>query len=113
MSFKIKLVMFIFSVLLIILTCRNLKKDKMPVKYAIIWFSAAILILFVSLLPNFLTFISSLLGFEAMSSMVIGMMLVILLIISMVLTIIVSNQKKMITTLIQEVSLLKEKNNGK
>lgn len=109
MSFKIKLVMFIFSIILILLVCYILKKEKMPVKYSIIWFSSALIILLVSIVPGFLTGISSFLGFEALSSMITGMMLIILLSISMILTVIVSNQKKVITTLVQEVSLLKEK----
>lgn len=110
MSLKLRIVMFIFSLLLLLLIVRILRKDKMPIKYAIIWIFAFLLMLLVSLVPSFLTAISNLLGFEAMASMVIGMMIVILLIISIILTMIVSSQNKTITTLIQEISLLKEKN---
>ena len=49
-----------------------------------------------------------------MSNMMVGIFIFLLLIITLELTIIVSSQRKKITTLIQEVSLLKEKiDNGK
>ena len=113
MSAKIKIVMFLFSLILFIIISRLLKKEKIPVMYSIIWFFVSFLILLVSIVPSFLTFLATFLGFEAMSSMVIGMMLVLLLTVSIILTMIISNQKKIIISLVQEVSLLKEKTNGK
>lgn len=113
MSLKIRIVMFLFSLILSIIILRLLKKKKIPVMYSIIWFLISFLILLVSIVPSFLSFIANFLGFEAMSSMVIGMMLVLLIIVSIILTMIISNQKQIIISLVQEVSLLKEKTNGK
>ena len=113
MSLKIRIVMLIFAVVLFLTIINLLRKKKIPVMYSIIWFFVSLIILLVSIVPNFLTLVASFIGFEAMSSLIIGIMLVLLIFISIVLTIIVSNQKKIIITLIQEVSLLREKSNEK
>ena len=49
------------------------------------------------------------LGFQTISNLVVGVFIVILFFITISLTVIVSAQKKKITLLIQEVSILKEK----
>lgn len=113
MSIQIRIAIFLFAIFLLLLIISSLKKDKMPIKYSIIWFLTIILILLLSIVPSFLTFISEFFGFEALSSMITGIMLILLIIICMSLTIIVSNQNKKIINLIQEVSILKEKKNGK
>ncbi|MDD3453392.1 MAG: DUF2304 domain-containing protein [Bacilli bacterium] len=111
MSLKIKLGMFFFSIILALFVSYILKKEKMPVKYSIVWYLAAFIILLAAIVPNFLISISSFLGFEALSSMITGLMIIILLSISMVLTVIISNQKRTIVKLIQEVSIIKGKIN--
>ena len=58
-------------------------------------------------LPNALIKIANLVGFQTVSNMVIGVLLVILFFITMSLTVIVSAQKRKITLLVQEISLLK------
>ena len=52
------------------------------------------------------------LGFQTISNLVVGVFIVILFFITISLTVIVSAQKKKITLLIQEVSILKEVVNG-
>ena len=57
--------------------------------------------------PNSLIVLANLVGFQTVSNMVIGVLLVILFFITMSLTVIVSAQKRKITLLVQEISLLK------
>ena len=65
----------------------------------------------VAIFPSGLVFLANSLGFETMSNLVIGIIIGILLFLTMSLTIITSGQRKKITLLIQEVSMLKEKIN--
>jgi hypothetical protein len=84
-----------------------LRKGRVPIKYSLVWFLSAIIIMFVAIFPGILEYFASLMGFITISNMVIGMMIVILLFITMSLTVIVSGQKEKIRLLIQEVSILK------
>lgn len=66
-----------------------------------------LILLFLAIFPNALIKIANLVGFQTVSNMVIGVLLVILFFITMSLTVIVSAQKRKITLLVQEISLLK------
>lgn len=109
MNISLRLGLIIVSLILLLIVLSNLKKEAIPVKYALIWFLSSFIIFLIGLFPGIFIWIANLLGFITMSNMVIGMFIFILLIITMALTIIVSSQKKKITLLIQEVSMLKEK----
>ena len=59
--------------------------------------------------PDVLIWFAYQLGFQTISNLVVGVFIVILFFITISLTVIVSAQKRKITLLIQEVSILKEK----
>ena len=109
MSYNLRLGLIIVALLIFIITLYLLKKDRIPVKYSLVWLFSGLIILFLALIPNLFGLLSDLLGFMTMSNMVVGMIIFILLMITISLTVIVSGQKKKITLLIQEVSMLKEK----
>ena len=108
MSITLRIYLIIFSLFLILLTFFVLRKGRIPEKYSLIWFFIAFIILLVGIVPNFVDLISELLGFEIMANMITAIILLLMTFITMSLTIIVSGQKKKITLLIQEVSLLKK-----
>lgn len=108
MSLTLRITLLIFSLVLIIITTIVLKKDSMPIKYSLLWYLSAFVILLVSIFPVVLELLADLLGFATISNLVIGIIISILLLLTMSLTIITSGQKKKITLLIQEVSILKE-----
>lgn len=109
MSINLRISLIIFSLALIIVTCNILKKGRMPEKYSLLWFFIAIVILFVAIIPTAINFVSTFIGFEAMSNMIIGIVLVLLTFLTLALTIIISGQKKKTTLLIQEISIMKAK----
>lgn len=110
MSVNLRLLLFIFSFISFIIIYRLLKKEKIPVKYSLVWFLSSLVLLIVSLFPYSLEEITKIIGFQTTANLVIGIILALLLIITMVLTIIVSNQNKKITLLIQEISIIKGRN---
>lgn len=109
MSLSLKLDSIIFILFIIILIIILVKKDKISVKYSLVWLLPCILLLIFVLIPGFLTFVTKLSGFQTSSNMIFALLIGFLMIITIALTVIVSKQKEKIRLLIQEVSLLKEK----
>jgi hypothetical protein len=107
MSNSLIITLIIFSIVLFIITTIVLRKGRIPIKYALVWYFSSISLFIVALFPFILEWVASFLGFKTVSNLVVGIIISLLLFITMSLTIIVSGQKKKITLLIQEVSILK------
>ena len=105
---NLRLVVIIFILFLFLLIVYLLRKRKLSTKYAIVWFLAIIVMLFTVLLPDVMKYIANLIGFELLSNMLLCIFIVILLFITLALTIVVSSNKRRITLLIEEVSILKK-----
>ena len=67
-------------------------------------------LLIFTLIPGFLEYLTHLFGFINASNMIFSIFIALLVVLTIVLTMIVSSQDKKIRTLIQEISLLKDKN---
>ena len=113
MALNLRLAVIIFALLLFIITIRILIKGRIPEKYSLIWLGISLIILLVGIVPEFLTSISKIFGFEVMSNMIMGMILFLMVIITMALTVMIAGQKKKTTLLIQEVSILQKELNDK
>ena len=113
MSLELIIRLIVFSLLLFIVTTMILRKGLIPAKYSLLWYFIAFIILLVAIFSNPLEFLANAIGFQTLSNMVIGIILTLLIFLTMSLTIIISTQKKKITLLIQEVSLLKSRNSSK
>ena len=103
---KLKALLILFSCFLIILTLNLVRKGKLPIKYSLVWLSAAGLILLVGIIPEKIGILTNLFGFRASVNFIIGILLVLLMLITLALTLIVSKQKKTIILLIQKIALL-------
>lgn len=112
MSISLIISLITFSIILFIVTTIILKKGRMPEKYSLLWYFISIVIFLVAVFPNGFNFITKKLGFQTLSNMIIGIILVLLTFLTMALTIIVSGQRKKITLLIQELSILKKEIKG-
>ena len=109
MSFKLRISLLLFSAVLAIVTTFVLRKGRIPIKYSLLWYFSSLIIFLVAIFPFIIEFIANILGFTTLSNLITAIIVVILLFLTMSLTIITSGQKKKITLLIQEVSILKEK----
>lgn len=107
MSINLTLGLIIVSFVLFIVIIMILGKRRIPVKYSLVWLFSSFLILLIAIVPQLFQKIAKALGFVTMSNMVIGLFIFILLMITIILTVIVSGQRKKITLLIQEVSMIK------
>lgn len=109
MSTELKITSIISILFLIVLILHYVKKEKILIKYSLVWLLPCIVLLIFVLVPGFLTWTTNALGFQTASNMILTLLVGLLLVITMALTVIVSAQKEQIRLLIQEVSLLKEK----
>ena len=98
----------IFMLTLVIIICYLLRKERISIKYALIWILTIITSLILLIIPNLLEKLSKLLGFELLSNMVLCVFIVILLLMTIALTVMISDQKKIINHLIQEIGILKK-----
>lgn len=108
MSDKLKLILLLISLLMFFKTLNLVKKNKLPVKYSLVWFLSAFVLFFVSCFSNAFAKLSGAIGFQVSASLVIGIFITFLLLITRMLTNIVSEQNKKINILVQEISILKK-----
>lgn len=109
MAISLRILLVIFAIGLFIIILKYISRNKLPIKYSLIWLTTSILIFIVGAFPNFIGLFTEFIGFETTSNFVIGIILILLLMITLILTMIVSNQKRQIELLIQETSMLKVK----
>lgn len=111
MSHTLRVFLLIFSITLFITTFVVVKRGRMPIKYSLLWFFSAFIVLLVAIFPVLVEAVANCLGFITISNLIIGIIIALLLFLTMSLTIISAGQNRKITLLIQEVSSLKEKCN--
>lgn len=107
MKFEIQLVALVFILLLFILVTYYVKKNKISVKYSIVWYLCMVILALFTIFPNILGYVTNLVGIEVSSNFIFAFMIGVLFIITLSLTIIVSEQQEKIKQLVQEISILK------
>lgn len=107
MKFEIQLVALVFILILFLLVIYYVKKNKISVKYSIVWFLCLFILTLFTIFPNLLGFVTNLVGIQVSSNFIFAFMIGVLFIITLSLTIIVSEEQEKIKQLVQEVSILK------
>ena len=107
MSLNLTLFAILFSFLIIIFIIRLIAKEKVNIKYAIIWILMFALIIVFTLIPGFLLLLTKVLGFQTASNMILYKIVAVLVIINISNTVINSEQDRKLRLLIQELSILK------
>ncbi|MBS6373901.1 MAG: DUF2304 domain-containing protein [Erysipelotrichaceae bacterium] len=109
MSVSLTIWLLVLSLLILFLVIYLLRKGRIPVKFSLVWFLVILILFAIALAPGILVLIQKLLGFKAMSNMIIGILFVILFLICITLTVMISGQKTKTTLLIQEISILENR----
>lgn len=109
MKFGIQLFALIFILLLLFLVTYCVKKNKISIKYSIVWYICLLTLTLFTIFPNILGYVTKLFGIQVSSNFIFAFMIGVLFVITLSLTIIVSEQQEKIKMLIQEVSILEEK----
>ncbi len=105
---KIKVAAVVAILFVIIIITYFVKKNRITVKYAIIWYLSLLVLMLFSIFPEALGIIANSFGFALSSNFLFVLLIAFLFFICISLTIIVSEQKEQIRKLIQEVSILKK-----
>jgi len=116
MKLEVQILAIIFILFLLIFITRFVIKNKMSIKYSLLWYLSLIILGIFTIFPNILGWATNLIGIEVSSNFIFAFMLAVLFVICISLTIIVSNDQERIRVLIQEISILNsesEKKNDK
>ena len=109
MSITLRISVLFVALAIFLIIVQLLRRGRIPIKFSLLWAISVILLLFVAIFPRILIDISSIIGFQAMSNMVLAVIICILIVISIAITVIASGQTTKIELLIQEISMLKRK----
>ncbi len=109
MDFKIRLFFGIAVIIYLFIIVQLLKRKKLDLKYTLLWLVAAAVLLFVTIFPQTVYFISQFLGITTPinSALVLAGMFIIVILIT--ITSIVSNLNSRLRSLTQEIALLDKK----
>lgn len=108
MSFQLMLALVIFAVILIALISILVGRGKIPIKYSLLWYAFAAIVLLTGLFPGFFGGIGQFVGLNILSDFIIALILVILIFLNIALTVMIASQRRRINLVSQEVALLKK-----
>ena len=109
MSNNLKILAILFIVIISISITLFVRKNKISIKYSLIWYFMCFVLILFTLFPHLLELITGFFGIKIASNMIFALMICGLFVITISLTIIVSIQKEQIKNLIQELSIVKAK----
>lgn len=109
MSSRLTVELLAVAIILALIVLLIVRRGRMPIKFAIIWFVPSIVLFILALLPQTFIYFAELLGFQTISNLIIGILFVLLFFIILALTVIIAGQTTKINLLIQEISMLQKK----
>lgn len=108
MTINLEIFLLLFIICFILLILHTIKKQRLLLKYSLLWIASSLVMLICILFPSFLNLICHILGIELVSNLVFLISFFILLVLTFALTIIVSEQKKKIVLLVEEIAIIKK-----
>lgn len=108
MPINLRIFLFLVLISFIILILHTIKKKRLLLKYSLLWIAASLFMALCIIFPQILNLFCNMLGIKLVSNLVFLLGLLILLVLTFVLTIIVSEQKKKIILLVEEISIIKK-----
>lgn len=107
MSLILRISLLLGIVLYIIVILTFLKKKKINLRYSLLWFLSALVLLIMDIFPGVVSGVARLLGIEVSVNAVFLIFIFLMMLLLISLTSIVSTQHEQIKTLIQEIAILK------
>lgn len=108
---NIQIEMTIAALILLIIIIISLKKNSLSIKNSVAWLLLPIIFIIIAIFPDPLTHFANWLGFETLANFIFLVVIALLIILCFSLTLTASKQQSQITKLIQELSILKERQN--
>lgn len=113
MSIQLQIVLIVLTVLLFLYLIREVRKGRLRTDYAVGWIFSSIALVIVAVFPQIPVFGAKLLGVISTANIVFAFIIMLLIILVYLLFAKVSILEEKQKNLIQEIGLLKEKNNLK
>lgn len=107
MDNHLSIALSIFALVWFIVLIAAIRSRKISVRYSMVWFFAALILLVVGLFPGIFGVINQLFNFAVVSNLIVGVLITLLMVITFALTLFATKQKKQIDNLVQEISILK------
>ena len=111
MTSSLRIIIFVAAFLFTAIVLSALKKKKINTKLSLLWLFACVILMLSSVFSKAVICISEMLGFEEAVNMVFFLGVLALLAICFYLCTVISKQQRIITVIIQEVSLLNKRLN--
>ena len=105
----LRIVLISITVIYILMLIRSIRKKSLQISFSVFWLVSGITLIVALAIPNLVEWISHKLGFEAPSNMVFCLTIFIAFYLIFNMTIKLAQENKKNVTLIQEVSMLKQK----
>lgn len=109
MSVNLTIAVAIIFVLMMLIIINKVRKGKLQLAYSIFWIISGIILIIALLIPNCISNITNLLGFEVISNMIFFITIVMAFYLILQLMTELSKEAKRNVSLIQEISLLKKR----
>ena len=109
MDYRVQVFFMIIVLVFLVFIVQLLKKNKINLKYTLLWLIASFVLLIITIFPSTMYWISNMLGVKTPinSALILGCMFIILILIT--ITSIVSSLNKNLRKLTQEVALLEKR----
>lgn len=109
MSLNLTIAVAIIFLLMMFAIVNKVRKGKLQLAYSIFWIISGIVLIIILLIPNCISNITNLLGFEVASNMIFFITIVMAFYLILQLMTELSKETKRNVSLIQEISILKKK----
>lgn len=109
MSVNLTIAVAIIFVLMMFAIVNKVRKGKLQLEYSVFWIVSGIVLIIILLIPNCISNITNLLGFEVASNMIFFITIVMAFYLILQLMTELSKETKRNVSLIQEISILKKK----
>ena len=108
MALRFQIIIGVVLVLAMLLILQQVRKNKLNLRFALLWLVLGVLMLIIDIFPEIITFVASALGLELASNLLFFLGICFTLILVFGLTLKVSKLNDEVKRLTQEVALLKE-----
>ncbi len=109
MTINLAIAVAIIFIIMLLVLIRHIKNKKLQLSYTIFWLISGIVLVIILVIPNCLSNITKILGFEVPSNMIFFITIAIAFYLILELMIALSKENKRNITLIQEMSILKKR----
>lgn len=109
MQITLRIALIIITIIYLFFILRAIKNKKIQISFSVFWILTAILLIIALAIPNLISNISHLLGFEVTTNMIFCVTIFISFYLIFNLTTLLSKENKKNVTLTQEISILKKR----